>query len=110
MRNFSYFDFEGYLNYLSESPGLDLGTSEFFEDDEFKQRKFEICEAEPVILAKFAGIHRNSLGSALKNLEYNCLIEPDDESGGWRVFLRSKNNTIFKRDYLNKKLMPKKYR
>ncbi len=111
MRHFSYLNLEDYLNYQSESQGLEEEPAEFFEEgDAFKQRDFEICEAEPVILAKFAGIHRNSLGSALINLEHNCLIEPDDESDAWRVFLRSKDNKFFKRKYLNEKLMHKNYR
>ena len=110
MRCFSYFDSGGYLNYLSESQGIDLETNAFVEDKEYKQRQFEICEAESGILAKFAGIHRNSLQSALSNLELKYLIELDEKPDAWRVFLRSKDNKFFKRKYLNEKLMHKNYR
>jgi len=110
MRHFLYFDLENYVNYMWERQEIDLEPDEFFEGEEFKQRKFEICEAEPGILIEYAGIHRNSLKSALNNLEHNCLLEPDDESVAWRVFFRSKDNTIFKRKYLNRKLMHKNYR
>jgi len=110
MRYFSYFDIEVYLNYRFDQD-IEEEPSEFFkEGDSFKQREFEICEAEPGILAKYAGFHRNSLKSALNNLEQNFLIEPDDQLDAWRVFLRSKDNTFYKREYLNKKLMHKNYR
>ena len=41
---------------------------------------------------------------ALRDLEDNFLIEPLEENEGWKVFLRSENNTYWKRDYLNSQI------
>jgi hypothetical protein len=95
MRHFGFFDFEVY----SEIEDVDYAA-----DDAFANREYDFCEADRNALIEYSGIHRNSLNPALRDLEDNFLIEPIGDDG-WKVFLRSKGNTIWKRDYLNKKVM-----
>jgi len=97
LRYFGFFDINEYA---------DLENNEICEadfDDVFPNREYDFCEAELGILAQFAGVHRNSIISALDNLANNFLIESYFK--GWKVFLRSKDNTIWKRDYLNKMIL-----
>ncbi len=96
MRYFGYFDFFAY----SELEYVDYAADEIYSN-----REYDFCKAEIGVLAKYAGIHRNSVYSALENLESNILIEPTAEYYGWKVFLRSKDDNILKRDYLNEKIM-----
>jgi hypothetical protein len=99
MRHFGGFDIHQY----AELENLELSEHEFTEI--YPDREYDICEAEIGVLAKYAGIHRNSIHSALRNLESNFLIETIVKYHGWKVFLKSKDNTIWKRDYLNKKIL-----
>ena len=61
MRYFGYFSIDDYAELEYGEPC----------DEDFKEvypyREFDFCEAEIGILAKYAGIHRNSIKSALKN-------------------------------------------
>jgi hypothetical protein len=99
MRYFGYFD----LHQYSELEDLELCEQEF--DETYTYRKYDFCEAEIGVLAKYAGIHRNSMNGALDDLERNDLIQPIFSNSRWKVFLRSEDNTIWKRDYLNEKVM-----
>jgi hypothetical protein len=98
MRYFGYFD----IGLYAQIEDLEIYEGDY--DEVYPARKFDICEAELGVLAAYAGIHRNSLNSALRNLESDSLIEPINHYS-WKVFLRSKDNKILKRDYLNKKIM-----
>lgn len=98
MRFFSFFDFDLYKELEEREEELeDFKTV-------FKDRDYDFCEAEKSNLAEYAGIARRSMTSALRDLEENFLIEPLEESEGWKVFLRSKNNTYWKRDFLNSEI------
>jgi len=55
-------------------------------DEQFLNRAFEYCEAETVVMAEHAGIDRRSMGPALKSLEQQCLVEPEEDR--WKVWLR----------------------
>ena len=78
-----------------------------FENYTFTERTHDFCEAETLLMAKYAGITRNSIHQALANLQDCCLIEPVDRGNGreWKVFLRPPK--YYKRDYLNEKTMGK---
>jgi hypothetical protein len=98
LRYFGFFD----INLYADLENLEICEADF--EEVFPDRKYDFCEADPGILAQFAGIHRNSINAALDDLANNFLIE----SYGyleWKVFLRSKDLTFWKRDYLNKKVL-----
>jgi hypothetical protein len=95
MRYFGFFDFDVYS---------ELEDVDYVLDEGFANREYDFCEAEIGVLAKYAGIHRNSINTALKDLESNDLIEPINYCR-WKVFLRSKDDSIWKREYLNEKVM-----
>lgn len=103
MRYFGYFDIESYME-LEEG---DYEAKDFNEI--FESRTWDICEAEKTVMAEYAGIDRTSIDAALKSLKHCCLVEPLPDRPGWKVFLKS-NGMIFKRDFLNKKRVSKKYR
>jgi hypothetical protein len=89
-----------YYGYYDE-PDEDVA----FDGDPFADRKHDFCEAETSLMAKYAGITRNSIHQALDNLQDHFLIEPVDRGNGreWKVFLRPPK--YYKRDYLNEKAM-----
>lgn len=99
MRCFSYFDLDEYLDIEGDE---DSCYADF--DEVFKNRKYDFSKVDHVYLAGFSGIHRNSINGALNSLEANYLIERDSRYGLWKVYLQSKNNTYWKRDFLNKKI------
>ena len=99
LRYFGFFD----INLYSELEGLEFCETD--TEEVFPDREYDLCEAELKILAEFAGIHRNSINAALNDLVRNFLIEPLTVLSGWKVFLKSKDNTIWKRDYLNKEIL-----
>jgi len=92
MRFFSFYE------YWSEEEQDDF-------DEQFRNRTYEYCEAEIVVMAEYAGIDRRSVHPAIKSLEQRFLIERDDER--WKVFLRPPQ--IYTRMYLNR-LAAGKYR
>jgi hypothetical protein len=100
MRYFGYFD----INFYQElEDDLEIEINDF--DEIYSDREYDFCEAELSIMAEYAGLHRNSINAALNDLERNFLIEPLTGYNGWKVFLKSKDSAIWKRDYLNKKVM-----
>lgn len=77
-------------------------------DELYAARQSELCSAEIGELAKYSGIDRRSVATAVKSLEENFLLEPSlDESGEkiWKVYLNPK--TYWKASYLNRKLKNK---
>ena len=97
MRYFSFFDRDLFFE-------IDEILIEDDEGDEcYKNREYDYCDAEKDILADYAGINGYSLSSALDSLEENCLIESIENDDMWRVYIKSKDMTFFKRDYLNNK-------
>ena len=98
MRFFCFFDLELY----SDEEKIEAEYHDY--TNIYKERGYDFCEAEKGNLVKYAGIARRSLTRALRDLEENFLIEPQEENEGWKVFLRSKNNTYWKRDYLNSEI------
>ena len=96
MRRFSYFDYDRYV----EESDLDAEPSEF--DEIYKTRDFDFCEAEPDIMAEFAGISRRSIKAALDVLGDRSLIEGISH-GSWKVFLTPPKH--FKRSFLNQQVM-----
>ena len=52
---------------------------------------FDYCTAEKDILVDYSGILRESLKSALNNLEENDLIESTEDDDMWRVYIKSKD-------------------
>ena len=105
MRYFGFFDIETYLNLEDENDEYSL--TDFQEV--YPRRKWDNCQAEKMILADYAGIDRRSINTALDSLEKCGLIKPY-EGEGWLVYLKSKDNLIFTRAFLNNQLMGKKYR
>jgi DNA-binding transcriptional regulator YhcF (GntR family) len=97
LRHFGFFD----INLYAELEDLEISDFE----EVFPDRQYDFCEADFGVLAKFANIHRNSVNTALSDLERNFLIEPLIAYSGWKVFLKSKDNTFWKRGYLNKKIL-----
>jgi len=99
MRYYSYFDYSIY----SEEEEIDCSPDEF--DQYFKDRKWELCEAQKDLLIEYAGITRRSLPAALNSLYHESLIEDyayeDEIFEGWKVIVRPQ--VLYKRDYLNGK-------
>jgi hypothetical protein len=100
MRCFSSFDMDIYLDILEDGEN---DPTDF--DEVFEARQFDMCNMQKIELAHYAGIHRNSINCALKSLETNCLIDWNDEWELWQVYLKSKDNSYWKREYLNKKIL-----
>jgi len=100
MRYFGFFDINQYAEFEDD---LEISENDF--DVIYSDREYDFCDAEVNIMAEYAGLHRNSITAALNDLERNFLIEPLIGYNGWKVFLKSKDSTIWKRDYLNKKVM-----
>ena len=96
MRYFGRFDFDRYV----EEIDLDAELNEFNEI--YQSRDFDFCEADPDIMAEFAGISRRSIKAALDNLEDKNLIE-EISHGSWKVFLTP--SMYFKRSFLNQQVI-----
>jgi len=97
MRAYGYFDVEKYA--IQED--LEEWEGSMFEEI-YRDRLYDFCEAEKPILTTYAGIDRTSLDGALNSLSHCVLI--DENESGWKVFLRTKDNMIFKSDFLNEKI------
>lgn len=102
MKTFSYFDIEQYID-IEE---LEAEEKEF--EDVYYHREYDFCEADLDVMIEHAGIHRTSLAEALHDLENKLLIETIVPNR-WKVFLRTKEDTFFRRDYLNNQVL-KSYR
>lgn len=84
---------------------------DIFPGDKFNEiypkRKYDLCQAEGHLMAHYAGIARNSVPEALRDLERNFLIESiqryDLDVFTWKVYLRPPR--YFRRDHLNTKTM-----
>jgi hypothetical protein len=98
LRYFGFFD----INLYADMENPEICEADF--EEVFPDREYDFCEADPVFLAQFAGIHRNSINAALDDLANNFLIESYAYLE-WKVFLRSKDLTFWKRDYLNKQIL-----
>ena len=96
MRYFGFFDFDTYV----EEENIDAELYEFKEI--YQGRDFDFCEADPDIMAEFAGISRRSMKPALDILEAKFLIEKIS-SGNWKVFLKPPR--YFKPSFLNQKVI-----
>ena len=79
MRCFGYFD----INFYAKLEDFEIYEGDFQE--EYPERKYDFCDAEISTMAEHAGIHRNSVRAALKNLAQNFLIEPLGPDC-WKVF------------------------
>jgi DNA-binding transcriptional ArsR family regulator len=101
MRYFAYFEQDIYVE-KEKSLGETASTDEDFKNL-FKNRKWDICEAEITILAKYTGISRPSVYEALEDLEKHYLIERLGLNGEgkvtWKVFLIPPKH--YRREYLN---------
>jgi hypothetical protein len=78
LRHFAYFDHDAYRteNDLEDS-----------FDEIYGRREYEFADPERLMIARYAGIHRSSVGAALESLESCNLVEPIMEFG-FRVYLR----------------------
>jgi hypothetical protein len=77
--------------------------SEF--DERYADRRWELCSAEVGQLAKYAGINRHTVTTAIKSLQDNFLLEPYKTGTGekaWKVFIIPKR--YWKAGHLNQKL------
>jgi hypothetical protein len=99
MRCFSQFDLEIYL----DIEGDDEKCYEDF-DEVYENREYDLCRTPKMLLAHHAGIHRNSIDSALVDLKKNYLIDHDKGWNLWKVYRKSKESTYWKRGFLNKKI------
>ena len=63
---------------------------EKYSKEEYLNRNFDCCDAEPKFLAEYAGISPRILKSAINSLADNDLIEEIEESNGssWHVYFR----------------------
>jgi len=98
MRSFGYYSPDAY-----EEAAEKIETTQTWDMEAYKSREYDLCEADNTVLCEYAGITSRSLNSALKSLEDNFLIENDSDSS-WRVYLRTKDHTTWKRSYLNEKI------
>ena len=99
LRAFSWFDIDQYFDSTEDNEHGYDETKKIFE-----MREFDFFNGDLTYLADYAGIHRNSLKPAMSNLKAELLIEDYEDIDGFRVFLRSKKRTFFKRKYLNDKI------
>lgn len=88
MRNYGYFT-------QDDCGGEEDSPIDFM--DSFKNRDFELCEAQYNVLQEYSGLSRQSIYNGIQSLENASLIEK--YSGVWKIFLRPEK--IFKRDFLN---------
>ena len=89
LRTFSYWEPEG---------------EELETDDDFKaayaERTFEVSEAEPGVIAQYAGISRFRVSNAMDNLIKHNLVERHGDR--WKVYLIPPR--YYKRDFLNEQI------
>ena len=95
LRTFSQWD----RNEAYESEEI-KNTDEDFKES-FADREWEYSEAEPGILARYAGITRARVYDALRDLQECALIERSD--GRWKVYLIPQEH--YTRDFLNGQLI-----
>jgi hypothetical protein len=99
MRHFAYFDAE---TYLAEDENESMCDWEI--PLVYSVRKWDLCEAEISIMAKYAGITRPSVYEGLRDLEERHFIaetdRTDDGARCWRVYVQHQPK-FYKRDYLN---------
>ena len=98
MRCFSYFDIDVYLEIEAD----ERDHTDF--EEIFANREYDFCNASKIELSKYAGIHRNSVESALKSLNENFLVEWHKGFRLWKIYRKSKGKTYWKRDFLNQKI------
>ena len=107
MRYFGYFDSELYTLDEDDDSLLEMEVPELY-----KIRKWDLCEAEISLMAKYAGIDRRSVYAALPDLERNHLIKengPNDEGARtWKVYLIPPFH--WKAGYVNKKIIRQSYK
>ena len=82
----------------------DFSPTDFMEY--YNMREYDYCIAAPSILINEAGISSRSFGSALQDLNRNCLLDFVEEDGfvGWKLYFHSRDDTIYERSYLNERL------
>ncbi len=102
MRSYGYFDFDEYVEIK------DLEAEYNDHQEVYRDREFDFCEAERLVLIEKAGIHPRSFNNAIENLIENNLVKRL-EYQKWAVFILPRNNKgtkiYYKRDFLNKKIM-----
>lgn len=103
MRHFGYADYYEYWETAEEGTKQEMDVPDWNTDD-FKNREFDFCEAEPSILCEYAHISRRSYNEAINDLEKHFLIKSD--KGKFLVYLRPP--MYYKRDGLNKTLIKKR--
>lgn len=103
MRYFGFNDFYEYWGATEdiEEKGFDLDGSGFSWDN-FKDREFDFCEAEPRVLCEYAHIASRSYREAITDLEKHFMIKKI-EAGKFMVYLHPPK--MYKRDWLNKQTM-----
>ncbi|MFO7767142.1 MAG: hypothetical protein R6V33_11985 [Pelovirga sp.] len=74
--------------------------TEFFNDEGFKNRLFNIADPDMDLLAKYSGVSYRSVHSALQSLEKNFFIERVDEY--YKIYITPK--MIYKAEWLNLKI------
>lgn len=103
MRYFGYFDEYLYQEYHD-------GNFSFYDDEggEFGDRKCDFCCADYNQLARYAGIHRNQVGNAIKDLIKHHMAERfiDDDKKLFKVYLKPPK--YYKTSYLNEQLMSRR--
>lgn len=106
MRSFGFYDFQS----LDESGEAEHVSTEDAFLAIYADRDFDFCNAEINLLAKYAGITRQSFYPAIKCLEFCHLVErstTDDGESVWKVFLHT--NWRFQIAHLNE-LTHKKFK
>ena len=105
MRYFGYADFYEYWGAIEdiEEKEFDLDKTGYSWDN-FKDREFDFCEAEPRVLCEYAHIALRSYWEAITDLEKHFLVKAvAEEKGKFMVYLHPPR--YFKRDFLNKRII-----
>lgn len=100
LRTFSFFDYYEYMDRECDEPDYDE------ECEIFKNRKYDLVNADIQVMAEFAGISIKSIPPAMESLKDNFLIEETEPVDGdysptWKLFLIPPK--YFLRDWLNQK-------
>jgi hypothetical protein len=99
LRSYSFFDYQTY----TEIEGVEVE-----DDGVFRERMWESCEADRLVLAEFTGITRKSVYGALESLGEECLIESFSDKEvrlekEWKVIVRT--DMFYSRQHLNQRTM-----
>lgn len=101
MRYFGYADFYEYAD--DELTNIEFDENRNWEN--FRDREYDFCEAEPRTLCEYANIAARSYREAIADLEKHELLKIN-EDGKFMVYLHPQK--IYRREFLNKRVMKRR--